>query len=115
MNVHSYHQAPCKNILGTNNPRHCQIERKTNSDEAGQCISHVKYICSLCIEPTYSIFHSLPHRGQGEDNSGLGTRTSSSLFCHIRNTLLIFVSSFDLNNKLKESSYGVTGNSVAWK
>ena len=39
-------------------PRHCQIERKINSDEAGQCISHVKYIYSLCIEATSSLSFS---------------------------------------------------------
>ena len=43
----SYHLAPCKNILGRNNLRHCLIQRKINPGEAGQCISHVKYIGSL--------------------------------------------------------------------
>ena len=42
-----------KNILGRNNPRHCLIQRKINSGEAGQCISHVKYICSLHVICTH--------------------------------------------------------------
>ena len=43
----SYHLAPCKNILGRNNPRHCLIQRIINPGEAGQCISrevHLQFV-----------------------------------------------------------------------